>query len=138
MPNSLLVTYSISYLIVVFMLGALRHLMFFKKLYESFGNFDALHKPRFEFGILSMISQWIAFWMLYYQVNMKSLQVNEFLLIVFLVLVSFIAFAELGKHKVHRVALFLWISILYCCIQTALVYIVFGQVPCRLGLPYCH
>jgi hypothetical protein len=76
---------------VVFILGALRHLVFFKKLYASFGNFDALEKPRFEFGILSMIVQGIAFAMLYEQVINKHLSEYQFMIMIFLILLSFIA-----------------------------------------------
>lgn len=137
MSNSLLMAYTLSYLVIVFILGILWHLVFFKKLYESFENFDALHKPRFEFGILSMISQWIAFWLLHYQVYIKTFNQNQFILVLFLVLVSFITFAELGKHKVNRVALYLWISILYCTIQTILVFMVFDQIPCLLWMLNC-
>ncbi len=126
----LLVTwkYVFVYLIVVFVLGALRHLVFFKNLYARFGNFDQLHKPRFEFGIASMFVQGIAFGFLYTYVTQWLMSPYQFIGTVFLILLSFIAFAELGKHTVHHVWMFLFVQTLYCLIQTGLVYWVFYLV----------
>lgn len=117
--------YMVSYLFVVFVLGALWHLVFFKRLYERFGNFTQLEKPRFEFWILSMLVQWIAFGFLYTLVLQKHISAFEFIVVVFLILLSFIAFAELGKHKVTQVWLFLVVQTVYCALQTILVYGVF-------------
>ena len=80
-----------------------------------------------------MIVQGIAFAMLYEQVINKHLSEYQFMIMLFLILVSFIAFAEVGKHSVKRLSLYLFVSLIYCAIQTILVYIAFHQVSCWIG-----
>lgn len=116
---------SIEYVIVSFVLGAVWHMVLFPEYYKKLAIYSRIENPRFVFGFSSMLLQAIVLAYLYPLVN----DVYVFGIGLFITLVSFAVFAEVGKQNTTSVSGFLQIQIAFCAVQAVLVTAVFYLVP---------
>lgn len=113
--------YILGYLIVSFVLGAVWHVVLFKAYYKKLAIYSNIEKPRFSFGLSAMILQGIVFAYIYPMVASSWI----FALGLFMILMSFMVFAEAGKQNTTSLSGFMSIQTAYCAIQTILVTLAF-------------
>ncbi len=116
--------YILAYLIVSFVLGAIWHVVFFKEYYKKLAIYSNIEKPRFSFGFSAMLLQGIVFAYVYPLIASPWL----FALGLFMLLASFMVFAEAGKQNATSLTGFVAIQIAFCAVQTILITIVFLSV----------
>lgn len=117
--------YFLSYLIPSFILGGVWHVALFPKYYKKLAIYSRIDKPRFEFGLSAMILQGLVAAYLYPLVNDPRM----FGLGLFMTLVSFMVFAEVGKQNTTSLSGFLLIQTTFCFVQALIVTFAFGFVP---------
>lgn len=111
----------LAYLIVSFALGALWHMIFFKEYYKKLAIYSNIEKPRFSFGFSAMLLQGIVFAYIYPLIASPWL----FGLGLFMILTSFMVFAEAGKQNATSLSGFVTIQIAFSAVQTVLVTLAF-------------
>ncbi|MEK7639385.1 MAG: hypothetical protein AAB388_04465 [Patescibacteria group bacterium] len=112
------------YLVVSFALGAVWHVVLFKEYYKKLAIYSNIEKPRFSFGFSAMILQGIVFAYAYPLLASPWL----FGLGLFMLLTSFMVFAEAGKQNATSLSGFVAIQLAFSAIQTALVTLAFVLV----------
>lgn len=117
--------YLLGYLVVSFVLGAVWHMVFFKEYYKKLAIYSNIDKPRFSFGLSSMLLQAIVFAYVYPLIASPWL----FSLGLFMLLTSFMVFAEAGKQNATSLSGFVTIQIAFSAVQTILVTLAFFLVP---------
>ncbi len=122
MPNFYL--YLLSYLVSSFALGAIWHVVLFKEYYKKLAIYSNIEKPRFIFGLSSMLLQGIVFAYVYPQIGNPLL----FGFGLFMLLVSFLVFAEAGKQNATSLSGFVLIQTAYSAIQAVLVSLIFWVI----------
>lgn len=113
--------YLIAYLVVSFALGAVWHMVLFKEYYKKLAIYSNIENPRFSFGFSAMILQGVVFAYVYPLIASPWL----FALGLFMLLTSFMVFAEAGKQNATSLSGFVGIQIAFSAIQTVLVALVF-------------
>jgi hypothetical protein len=116
---------AIEYIVVSFILGAVWHMVIFADYYKKLEIYSRIDNPRIPFGLSAMFLQSIVLAYIYPLIN----NVYTFGLGVFLTLVSFMVFAEVGKQNTTSVSGFVKIQIAYCLVQSVLVAGVFYLIP---------
>ena len=111
----------LGYLVVSFALGAVWHMVFFKEYYKKLAIYSNIDKPRFSFGLTSMLLQGIVFAYVYPLIASPLL----FGLGLFMILTSFAVFAEAGKQNTTSLSSFVTIQTAFSAVQTILVTLVF-------------
>jgi hypothetical protein len=114
----------LGYLVVSFALGAVWHMVFFKEYYKKLAIYSNIDKPRFSFGLTSMLLQGIVFAYVYPLIASPLL----FGLGLFMILTSFAVFAEAGKQNTTSLSGFVTIQTAFSAVQTILVTLVFVLV----------
>lgn len=116
--------YLISYLLISFALGAVWHLVLFKNYYQKLAIYSNIEKPRFSFGFSAMLLQGIVFGYIYPLVS----NLWVFGLGLFMLLISFMVFAEAGKQNATSLSGFVLIQTLFSAIQAVLVTLAFALI----------
>lgn len=116
--------YLLAYLIISFILGAVWHVVLFKNYYKKLAIYSNIENPKFAFGLTSMILQGIVLAYLYPTVPSPAI----FGVGLFLLLISFVVFAEAGKQKTTSLSGFVLIQTLFSLIQAAFVTLVFWLI----------
>lgn len=119
-----LYVYLLAYVLVSFALGVVWHMVLFKEYYNKLAIYTNIQKPRFAFGLSSMIIQGIVFGYVYPLVPDPLV----FALGLWILLVSFAVFAEVAKQQTTSVLGFVGIQVAFCLVQTVLVSLVFWLV----------
>ena len=116
--------YLLSYLVLSFALGAIWHVVLFKEYYKKLAIYSNIDKPRFSFGLTSMLLQGIVLAYVY------PLIINPWLfsLGLFMTLTSFMVFAEAGKQNATSLSGFVTIQIAFSAVQTIMVTLAFLAV----------
>lgn len=114
----------IAYLVPSFILGAVWHVVLFQKYYKKLAIYSNIENPRFSFGLLAMLLQGVVFAYLYPLIPNKLLFGSG----LFLLLVSFMVFAEAGKQKTTSLSGFVFIQLSFCAIQALAVSMAFAFV----------
>ncbi len=111
----------LAYLVVSFALGAVWHVVLFKGYYKKLAIYSNIEKPRFSFGLSAMLLQGVVLAYLY------PLIANPwfFALGLFMLLTSFMVFAEAGKQNATSLSGFVTIQIAFSAVQTVLVTLAF-------------
>ena len=111
----------LAYLVASFALGAVWHMVFFKEYYKKLAIYSNIEKPRFSFGLTSMLLQGIVFAYVY------PLIVSPWMFGfgLFFLLVSFVVFAEAGKQNATSLSGFVLIQTAFSLVQTVIVTLVF-------------
>ncbi len=115
---------ALAYLVVSFALGAVWHMVLFKEYYKKLAIYSNIEKPRFSFGLSSMLLQAIVFAYIYPLIASPWL----FGLGLFMLLTSFMVFAEAGKQNATSLSGFAMIQIAFSAVQTILVTLAFVLV----------
>lgn len=116
--------YLLSYLFVSFALGAIWHVVLFKEYYKKLAIYSNIEKPRFSFGFSAMLLQGIVFAYVYPLIASTWL----FGLGLFMLLTSFMVFAEAGKQNATSLSGFVGIQTAFSAVQTILVTLAFVLV----------
>lgn len=114
----------LAYLVVSFALGAVWHMVLFKEYYKKLAIYSNIENPRFSFGFSAMLLQGIIFAYIYPLVQNPWL----FALGLFMLLTSFMVFAEAGKQNATSLSGFVTIQIAFSAVQTILVTLAFFLV----------
>lgn len=114
----------LAYLVVSFALGAVWHMVLFKEYYKKLAIYSNIENPRFSFGFSAMLLQGIIFAYIYPLVQNPWL----FALGLFMLLTSFMVFAEAGKQNATSISGFVTIQIAFSAVQTILVTLAFFLV----------
>ncbi len=114
----------LAYLVVSFALGAVWHVVLFKDYYRKLAIYSNIENPRFSFGLTAMILQGLVFAYLYPLIANPWL----FALGLFMLLTSFMVFAEAGKQNATSLSGFVIIQIAFSVVQTTLVTLAFVLV----------
>jgi hypothetical protein len=114
----------LGYLVVSFALGAIWHMVFFKEYYKKLAIYSNIENPRFSFGFSAMLLQGIVFTYVYPLIASPWL----FSLGLFMILTSFMVFAEAGKQNATSLSGFVTIQIAFSAVQTILVTLAFVLV----------
>lgn len=109
--------YLLAYLVVSFALGAIWHIVLFKEYYKKLAIYSNIENPRFAFGFTAMLLQGVVLAYVYPLIPNPWL----FALGLFMILASFMVFAEAGKQNTTSMSGFVGIQIAFSLIQTALV-----------------
>jgi hypothetical protein len=109
--------YLLAYLVVSFALGALWHVVIFKDYYKKLAIYSNIDNPKFSFGLSAMLLQGLVVAYLYPLVSDPLI----FCIGLFMVLASFMVFAEAGKQKTTSISGFVTIQIAYSLLQAVLV-----------------
>lgn len=111
----------LAYLVLSFALGAVWHVVLFKEYYKKLAVYSNIEKPRFSFGISAMLLQGIVFAYVY------PLIANPWLFAsgLFMLLASFMVFAEAGKQNATSLSGFVTIQLAFSAAQTALITLTF-------------
>ncbi len=112
---------ALAYLVVSFALGAIWHMVLFKEYYKKLAIYSNIEKPRFSFGFSSMLLQAIVFAYIYPLIASPWL----FSLGLFMLLTSFMVFAEAGKQNATSLSGFVMIQTAFSLVQTLLVTLAF-------------
>ena len=112
----------VAYLVVSFALGAVWHMILFKEYYKKLAIYSNIEKPRFSFGFSAMLLQGIVFAYVYPLIASSWL----FGLGLFMILTSFMVFAEAGKQNATSLSGFVAIQIAFSAVQTTLVVLAFA------------
>ena len=113
--------YILSYLVVSFALGATWHVVLFKEYYKKLAIYSNIENPRFAFGFSSMLLQGIVLAYVYPLITNPWL----FALGLFMLLTSFMVFAEAGKQNATSMSGFVTIQTAFSAVQTVLVTLAF-------------
>lgn len=111
----------LAYLVVSFVLGAVWHMVFFKEYYKKLAIYSNIEKPRFSFGFSAMLLQGIVFAYIYPLIASPWL----FGLGLFMILTSFMVFAEAGKQNATSLSGFALIQTAFSLVQTIIVTLTF-------------
>ena len=111
----------LAYLVISFVLGAVWHMVLFKEYYKKLAIYSNIDKPRFSFGLSSMVLQGIVFAYAYPLVVIPWL----FGLGLFMLLISFLVFAEAGKQNATSLSGFVLIQTVFSLVQTIIVTLAF-------------
>ncbi len=111
----------LAYLVVSFALGAIWHVVLFKEYYKKLAIYSNIEKPRFSFGFSAMILQGLVFAYAYPLLASPWL----FGLGLFMLLTSFMVFAEAGKQNSTSLSGFVTIQVAFSAVQTVLVTLAF-------------
>lgn len=111
----------LGYLVVSFALGAVWHMVFFKEYYKKLAIYSNIEKPRFSFGFSAMLLQGIVFAYVYPLIASPWL----FSLGLFMLLTSFMVFAEAGKQNSTSLSGFVLIQTAFSLVQTLFVTLAF-------------
>ncbi len=114
----------LAYLVVSFALGVVWHVVIFKEYYKKLAIYSNIEKPRFSFGFSAMLLQGIVFAYVYPLIASPWL----FALGLFMLLTSFMVFAEAGKQNATSLSGFVTIQLAFSAVQTALVTLAFVLV----------
>ena len=114
----------LAYLVVSFALGAVWHVVLFKEYYKKLAIYSNIENPRFSFGFSAMLLQGIVFAYVYPLVRNPWL----FGLGLFMLLTSFMVFAEAGKQNATSLSGFVTIQTAFSAVQTVLVILAFVLV----------
>ncbi len=107
----------LAYLVVSFALGAIWHMVLFKEYYKKLAIYSNIENPRFSFGFSAMLLQGVVLAYVYPLIPNPWL----FGLGLFMLLTSFMVFAEAGKQNATSLSGFVTIQIAFCAVQTILV-----------------
>ena len=99
-------------------------MVLFKEYYKKLAIYSNIEKPRFTFGLSAMILQGIVFAYVYPLIGSQQI----FGVGLFLLLVSFMVFAEAGKQKTTSFSGFVCIQTAFSAVQAILVTLLFGLV----------
>lgn len=113
--------YVLAYLVVSFVFGAIWHVVLFKEYYRKLAIYSNIENPRFSFGLSAMLLQGVVFAYVYPLIASPWL----FALGLFMLLTSFMVFAEAGKQNATSLSGFVGIQIAFSAVQTVLVTLVF-------------
>ena len=113
-----------AYLVVSFILGAVWHVVLFKKYYRKLAIYSNIEKPRFAFGFLAMLLQGFVLAYMYPLIGNQLLFGGG----LFLLLLSFMVFAEAGKQNATSLSGFVFIQTAFCAVQAILVALAFGLI----------
>lgn len=113
--------YLLAYLVVSFALGAIWHIVLFKEYYKTLAIYSNIEKPRFSFGFFAILLQGIVFAYVYPLIAGPWI----FALGLFMLLTSFMVFAEAGKQNATSLFGFVTIQVAFSAVQTVLVALVF-------------
>lgn len=111
----------LAYLVVSFALGAVWHMVLFKEYYKKLAIYSNIEKPRFSFGLSSMLLQGIVFAYVYPLIASPWL----FGVGLFFLLVSFLVFAEAGKQNATSLSGFVLVQTAFSLVQTIIVTLAF-------------
>lgn len=114
-------TYLVIYLVTSFILGAVWHVVLFKEYYKKLAIYSNIEKPIFAFGFSAMLLQGLVFAYIFPLIQSPWL----FALGLFMLLTSFMVFAEAGKQKTTSLLGFIGIQIAFCTLQTVAVTMAF-------------
>ena len=112
------------YLAVSFILGAVWHVVLFKEYYKKLAIYSNIENPRFIFGFSAMFLQGLVLAYVYPLIGSQWMFGGG----LFLVLVSFMVFAEAGKQNTTSLSGFVVIQTAFCLVQTILVTLAFGLI----------
>lgn len=115
---------SFAYLVISFVLGAIWHMVFFKNYYKKLAIYSNIEKPRFTFGLSAMLIQAIVFAYVYPLIQSQLI----FGVGLFLLLTSFMVFAEAGKQKTTSLSGFVFIQTAFSAVQATLVVLAFWLI----------
>ncbi len=113
--------YLLSYLVVSFALGAIWHMVLFKEYYKKLAIYSNIENPRFSFGFTAMLLQGMVFAYVYPLIHSQLL----FGFGLFLLLASFMVFAEAGKQNATSLSGFVGIQTAFSALQAILVTMAF-------------
>ena len=111
----------LAYLAVSFVLGAVWHVVLFKEYYKKLAIYSNIEKPRFAFGFSAMLLQGLVLAYVYPLIGNHLIFGGG----LFLLLASFMVFAEAGKQNATSLSGFVAIQIAFCAVQTVLVTLAF-------------
>ena len=114
----------LAYLVVSFILGAVWHVVLFKEYYRKLAIYSNIEKPRFAFGFLAMLLQGFVLAYVYPLIGNQLLFGGG----LFLLLLSFMVFAEAGKQNATSLSGFVFIQTAFCAVQAILVVLAFGLI----------
>ena len=114
----------LAYLVVSFILGAVWHVVLFKEYYRKLAIYSNIEKPRFAFGFLAMLLQGFVLAYVYPLIGNQLLFGSG----LFLLLLSFMVFAEAGKQNATSLSGFVFIQTAFCAVQAILVALAFGLI----------
>ncbi len=114
----------LAYLVASFALGVFWHVFLFKEYYKKLAIYSNIEKPRFSFGLSAMLLQGIVFAYIYPLVENPWM----FGLGLFLLLISFMVFAEAGKQNATSLSGFVAIQTAFSAIQATLVTLAFALI----------
>lgn len=112
----------VAYLVPSFILGAVWHMVLFKDLYKKLAIYSNIENPRFSFGMSAMLLQGVVFAYLHPLVGNTPI----FGAGLFLLLVSFMVFAEAGKQKTNSLSGFVAVQTAFCALQAIVVTLAFA------------
>ena len=113
--------YILAYLIVSFALGATWHVVLFKEYYKKLAIYSNIENPRFAFGFSAMLLQGVVLAYVFPLIASPLL----FALGLFMLLTSFMVFAEAGKQNATSMPGFVTIQTAFSAVQTILVTLAF-------------
>ncbi len=112
------------YLVLSFVLGAVWHVVLFKAYYKKLAIYSNIENPRFSFGLSAMLLQGIVLAYVYpFIPNPLVFGVGLFML-----LTSFMVFAEAGKQNTTSLSGFVTIQTAFCAVQAVVVSLAFWFV----------
>lgn len=114
----------IAYLVPSFILGAVWHVVLFKEYYRKLAIYSNIENPRFSFGIIAMLLQGVVLAYLYPLIESKWIFGSG----LFLLLISFMVFAEAGKQKTASLSGFVIIQLSFSALQALVVSMAFAFV----------
>ncbi len=113
--------YLLAYLVLSFALGAVWHIVLFKEYYKKLAIYSNIENPRFVFGFSSMLLQGVVFAYVYPLIQSPLV----FGVGLFMLLVSFLVFAEAGKQNTTSLSGFVGIQTAFSAIQAIIITLVF-------------
>lgn len=113
-----------AYLVLSFVLGAVWHMVFFKDYYKKLAIYSNIEHPRFSFGFSAMLLQGMIFAYLYPLIGDAWM----FGAGLFLLLTSFMVFAEAGKQTTTSLSGFVLIQTSFSAAQAILVTLAFRLI----------
>ena len=116
--------YLLAYLVLSFALGAIWHVVLFKEYYKKLAIYSNIENPRFTFGLSAMLLQGIVLAYVY----PLAQNILLFGLGLFMLLTSFMVFAEAGKQNTTSLLGFVSIQIAFCAVQAILVSLAFWLI----------
>ena len=115
---------ALAYLVASFILGVVWHVVLFKEYYKKLAIYSNIEKPRFTFGLSAMVLQGAVLAYVYPLIGSQWM----FGVGLFLLLVSFMVFAEAGKQNATSLSGFVFIQTAFSIVQALLVTLAFGLI----------